>query len=313
MNRRRSNRMHSAIIVGAAALAASALGFGSDRVAHADSGGADAGSVQAVYGNVGADQVEVLSTADRIMSVAANGAPMAIWEALEHGESVECMQCIPSVAPLLYAGDAKTREIAAWWLRRRTFGVMGDGEVYQSTITTLQTDTNPLRRAYAASALGEFLVFNGVTPVATALTGDADPGVRAAAASALGRLNDDGAGAIGKAMADSAPSVKLAALASATLINSYADAVSVVKLLGDADAGVRRRTAETLEALSATGAAPSLASIAQNDADPGVRLAACHALGAVGDASDTAALDAIAANDSSGLVRDMAKMALLRL
>ena len=27
---------------------------------------------------------------------------MAIWETLEHGERVECLDCIPSVEPLLY-------------------------------------------------------------------------------------------------------------------------------------------------------------------------------------------------------------------
>ena len=51
-----------------------------------------------------------------------------------------------------------SREIAAWWLRRRMVGVFGPGEVYSQTVQTLQTDPDPVRRSYAANALGEFFV-----------------------------------------------------------------------------------------------------------------------------------------------------------
>ena len=124
--------------------------------------------------------------------MASSGAPTAIWQTLEHGESVECLDCIGAVAPLLYDANAKNREISAWWLRRRMLGVFGPGEVYEQTVNTLASDPSPAKRGYAASALGEFLVGSGITPLATALQSDSDPGVRAAAASALGRLNDDG-------------------------------------------------------------------------------------------------------------------------
>jgi hypothetical protein len=284
----------------------------SGGVAHGDPT-VDAGSVTAVYGNISADQVEQLSTSDHIQSVAASGAPMAIWEALEHGESVECLECIPAVSTLIYSNDAKTREISAWWLRRRILGVWGDGEVYQSTINTLATDASPQRRAYAAAALGEFLQAGGIAPVATALVGDTDEGVRTAAASALGRLNDDGAGALGKAMTDSSVSVKMAALGAAGIVNSFSDSVSVGKLLGDGDAGVRRRAADLLGSLHATASVASLAAIAKSDPDEQVRIAACHSLGEIGDASASSVLQAIAASDTSVLVRDMAQMALLRI
>ncbi len=45
----------------------------------------------------------------------------------------------PGLEPALL-GTAQTREIAAWWLRRRIFGVFGPGQVYQQTINTLATD-----------------------------------------------------------------------------------------------------------------------------------------------------------------------------
>src|ERR1700691_1645936 len=68
-----------------------------------------------VYGQIPSDQVEFLSTSDAIKNAAAAGAPSLVWEVLEHGERVECLDCIGSVAPLLYDANSRTREIAAWW------------------------------------------------------------------------------------------------------------------------------------------------------------------------------------------------------
>ena len=113
-------------------------------------------------GPIPANQAEFISTPDAIMSAAASGAPTLIWQALEHGEKVECLDCIGAVAPLLYDANAKNREIAAWWLRRRVFGVFGPGEVYAQTLTTLASDPSATRRGYAANALGEFLVGSGI-------------------------------------------------------------------------------------------------------------------------------------------------------
>ena len=91
-----------------------------------------------VYGEVPADQAEFISTPDSIKQAAVSGAPTMIWETLEHGEKVECLDCIPLVAPLLYdATSAKTREIAAWWLRRRLLGVFQSGLVYDQTLSPL--------------------------------------------------------------------------------------------------------------------------------------------------------------------------------
>jgi hypothetical protein len=244
----------------------------------------------------GADQVEFLSTPDRIISVAGSGAPTNIWQTLEHGEAVQCMDCIGAVAPLLYDANAKNREISAWWLRRRTFGVFGPGEVYSQTIDTLATDTDPTRRAYAASALGEFLDGAGIQPLATALMTDSDPGVRASAASALGRINDDGAGALTKGLLDTVATVQVAAMEAAGRVSTISDqnfAPTLVTLLGSTDALVRKHAVQLI--------------------DEDVRIAACHALGAFRNTQDMATLQYIATNDSSSLVRDMATIALQRL
>ncbi len=273
----------------------------------------DARSNTKPYQGLPADQAEFVSSPDAIISVASSGAPMQIWETLEHGERVECMSCVAVVAPLMYDVNAQNREIAAWWLRRRIFGVFGPGEVYQQTLTTLASDSNPVRRAYAASAIGEFLLGAGVQPVATALTHDSSAMVRQYAANALGRLNDDGAGALGQAMGDSDSGVRIAALTSAGRINSFTDSVSVTKELSDSNAVVRRRAVMLLDDMNTKDAAAAILALARTDPDPDVRIAACHALGTFGDSGATSALTAISMNDTSSLVRDMAQIALLEL
>ena len=105
----------------------------------------DGAGTAAVYPNISPDQIEFLSTPDRIKSVASSGAPMAIWETLEHGEKVECLDCIPTVEPLLYDANPRTREIAAWWLRRRIFGVFGPGGVFVFVLLPFLETATPFR------------------------------------------------------------------------------------------------------------------------------------------------------------------------
>jgi hypothetical protein len=302
----------SAGILGAIALLG-AMTIGADAKSDTQ---AQPGGVAAVYGNLPPDQVEFLSTPDRIMSIASSGAPTLVWETLEHGERVECADCVSAVEPLLYDANAKNREIAAWWLRRRIFGVFGPGETYEKTLTTLASDADPQRRAHAAEALGEFLATSGIPAVATALKGDADARVRAASASALGRLNDDGAGALTAGLADGDESVRLAALTAAGRVSTIADAgflPGVVKLVGDQSATVRKHAVMLLDGMAAKDSVASVMQLAKADGDEDVRIAACHALATFGDVTAQATLQYIAQNDASSLVRDMATIALLRM
>lgn len=303
-------RMHLSHVVAAAVVACAALLPGHD--ASGDPAGNVAGPL-AVYGNISPDQIEFISTAERIRSVAASGSMMAIWEALEHAERVECIDCISSVEPLLYEADPQTREIAAWWLRRRVFGVFGPGETYERTLKALASDGDAVRRADAASALGEFLAAPGAQALAAAVASDPDPRVRAAAASALGRMNDDGAGALGKAMSDADAHVKIAALGAAGRVSTFVDTASVARLTGDGDAIVRRRAVEVLDGLRVRDAVASVVPLAKSDPDANVRNAACHALGTFGDPSARATLEEVSKNDANGLVRDQALIALRRL
>jgi len=266
-----------------------------------------------VYGYQAPNSAEFLSTPDAIMSAAAGGAPTLIWETLEHAEKVECLSCISFVAPLLYDANAKNREIAAWWLRRRVFGVFGPGEVYSQTVQTLQTDPDPVRRSYAAYALGEFFAAPGIDACASALVTDGDARVRAAAASALGRLNSDGGGALGQGLSDADPSVRLAVLASAGRVNTFSSAGALAALTADSSAEVRRRAIEVLDELNVKDALTPVAAAAQNDTDARVRAVACHALGSIGNSSVQTELTNLSQNDPDAFVRDQASIALMRL
>lgn len=267
----------------------------------------------ALHDHLSADQAEFLSSPDRIISVASSNSPSLIWETLEHGERVECLQCIPVVANLLYDQHSETREIAAWWLRRRIFGVFGPGQVYEQTIDTLKSDSNAQRRADAAYALGEFLDSGGIQPLHDAIASDTSPLVRAAAASALGRMNSAGNGALSMAMKDSDESVRIAAIKSAGRVNEFTDEQTASTLTGDSSAAVRRLGVGLLEGLHAKDTVASVMALAQSDADVQVRIAACHALGSFRDASARSTLQNLAQNDANTLVRDAATIALRRL
>jgi HEAT repeat protein len=227
------------------------------------------------------------------------------------------MECIGAVAPLLYDPlYAKNREIAAWWLRKRVFGIFGPGEVYEQTGNTLASDPSAQRRGFAASALGEFLDGAGIAPLAAAAIGDSDPGVRASAMAALGRINDDGSGALTHGLIDSDTNTQIAAMEAAGRVSTISDANFIPQLttvLGSSNALVRKHAVQLLDEMDVVAADAAVLALAKGDSDENVRLNACHALGTFGNAADLATLQYIAANDSSTLVQDMANIALLRL
>jgi HEAT repeat protein len=272
-----------------------------------------------VYNNLSTNSLEAVSTPDAILALVQapdSAAPTAIWTMLEHGERVECLSCIPYVSKMLYSSNAKTREISAWWLRRRIFGVFGPGEAYQQTITAVSDQSqSELTRSYAASALGEFLEGAGIAPVATALVNDGSATVRLAAANALTRLNNEGPNAeLATALNDPDEGVRLAALNGVTHINVFSKVDQVVGLISDPSALVRRRAAQTLGTLKSADAVVGLIAITSpgTEADPGVRAAAVWALGQIADPAARGAVSA-AANDTDSGVQNAANIALLRL
>jgi len=270
----------------------------------------------AVYQELLENSLEHVTPPDRINDVAlGNSAPTELWQVLEHGEKVECLGCIPSVSGLLYNSNAKTREIAAWWLRRRIFGVFGPGQVYSQLLDTVKNDGSETRRAFAADALGEFLLAAGVGPVATAATTDGSVLVRTHAVQALERLNTEGPAAeLATALADQAPEVRLAALHATVRINVFSRPDAIAALLSDGVADVRRSAAEVLGTIHSTDAVVGLIALTDpsQESDPMVRTSAVGALGKIGDASAHDAVEA-ALSDDDPLVQSVAQIALRRL
>lgn len=272
-----------------------------------------------VYKDLQPESLEAVSTPEQIMKLGAPNIPATrIWKVLEHGEKLECLACIPVVSKLLYNTNPKTREISAWWLRRRIFGVFGAGQVYEQTINTLaDAEARELDRVYAANALGEFLSWGGVAPLSKAILSDESPAVRLAAVAGLERLNSSGAdGELAVALGDRDEKVRLAALHATTRINTFLDVEAVVALVSDSSSLVRRRAAESLGVMKSEDSVASLIALSSPDqeSDAAVRGAAIWALGQIGSAD---ARDAILAaqEDSDPFVRNAAAIAgrMLRL
>jgi HEAT repeat protein len=270
-----------------------------------------------VYENFDPLSLEEPSSPSTIMGLVdkdgkAVASPTKIWGVLEHGEKVECLSCIPYVGKLLYHSDPRAREISAWWLRRRIFGVFGPGQVYEQTLNTVNNQgESEEHRAYAAEALGEFLVGAGVQPLATAVTTDPSAKVRKSAAHALWRINSQGPnGELATAIKDSDEGVRLEALYAATRINVFTSVDAVVTRISDESPKVRKRAAEALGSFRAKEGVLALIALTApaTESDPQVRAAAVAALGAIGDSQAKDAVKA-AETDPNGFVRDAARIA----
>ncbi|MBL8715700.1 MAG: HEAT repeat domain-containing protein [Myxococcales bacterium] len=258
-----------------------------------------------------AAQFEVISTPEAIKDVALRGSPIAIWETLEKGEVGECLDCIAYVEPLLFDKDAHVREISAWWIRRRVFGY---AEVALRVRGVLASDADPVRRAAAANALGEFMDPGGTKLLVTAIEKDTSPLVRAAAVAGLRRLNDiEGGPGVTTALGDTDPAVRRAAVEAATRLAGFGDVPSVAKLLSDPDLVVRAKAADALGFFKSKGAIAGLSALGIKDGNEDVRIAAINALGEIGDPAARSILEQAQANDTSSLVRDAARIALLKL
>lgn len=252
---------------------------------------------------------EVVATPDAIKDVALRGSPIAIWATLEHGEFLECLDCIGYVEPLLWNKDARVREISAWWLRRRVFGY---AEVALKVRKVIETDADPERRAAAANAIGEFMDPGGTKFLIKAAS-DTSPLVRVAALAGIRRLNDaDGAAAVATALADGDISVRKQALETATKLAGFSDVPAVAKLLSDPDVSVRGKAADALGVFKAKGSVPGLMALAVKDADEDVRVDAVNALGEIGDPAARSTIDQ-ALNDASPRVRDAARVASIKI
>lgn len=230
-----------------------------------------------------------------------------LFATLEYGERVECHECVPGLQRMLLEdANPKNREIAAWWLRRRPFAI---GAIMNRMRVTLETDSDPVRRARAAEAIGEFLDPNGFDTLETAASDD-DATVRAAAVKALGRLNHPSSGTvIATALADSNADVRSAALASVSKVTFFTESDAVVPTLGDAEADIRRRGALLVGQLEVESAVSDLSALLASDTDRDVRQAAAWSLGKIGGSDARSALASAVDTETDRLVLDAIEIA----
>ncbi len=240
-----------------------------------------------------------------LMQVIESGSPERLATLLEYGERVECHECVPLLEQqLLENDDPLVREMSAWWLRRRPFGFAA---VFRDIRTVLASDSDPVRRARAAEALGEFMDPHGVEYLRTALD-DSSALVRAAAVRGLGRINSPtGNQGIVAAFTDADASVREAAVAQVLYVNQFRDYDALMGLLADENVEVRRRAALAIGTFRVADAAPALTAMFTGDESEMVRQAAAWSLGRIGE---VATLRAQRDVEESARVRDAIDIAL---
>jgi HEAT repeat protein len=229
------------------------------------------------------------------------GAPEKLKATLEYGERVMCVQCVPLLeANLLASGDARVRELSAWWLRRQPFAAPA---MLKKLRAVLRDDADVTRRARAAEALGEFMDPHALPELSNAAKADAAPAVRVQAVRALARLNDQrGSATIASALSDTSPEVRAAALDVVIIVSSFRDYAALLPLLADADERLRAHAARLCGEFRVAAAEPTLSTMLAGDASPHARKAAAWALGRIGGALGRTALLEQKARERDGLV-----------
>lgn len=242
----------------------------------------------------------------QLMQVIESGSPERLATLLEYGELVQCHACVPLLErQLLESDNALVREMSAWWLRRRPFGFAA---VFRDIRTALANDADPVRRARAAEALGEFMDIHGVRYLVDAINNDADPRVRAAAVAGLGRINAPAGNAgIVVAFSDADATVREAAVGQVLYVNLFRDYDALMGLLADENVDVRRRAALALGTFRVAEAAPALVGML-SDSAPMARQAAAWALGRIG--GNRSALTERQSVEDVAMVRDAIEVAL---
>lgn len=247
------------------------------------------------------------SRADMVQAI-QTASPTRLRAILEYGERVECHACVPMLEETLFtSNDADVREIAAWWLRRRPFGIAA---VFREVRGVLATDADPVRRARAAEALGTFM-FPTALPYLTDALSDADAGVRAAAVASLGRLNMPAAhGAIASMFTDADRDVREAAVAQVLYVNDFNQHEALLGLLADGDSMIRQRAALAVGTFGIESSVAALQTLL-SDENVRVRQSAAWALGRIGTGEARSALNDGRAGETDRLVLDAYDVALV--
>jgi HEAT repeat protein len=252
-----------------------------------------------------------------IMAAIESGSDTRLQGTLEYAERVDCAACVPRVLQVVFTSDnERSREFAAWWLRRRPAagwiaGMLTDVVAGDYSHALLPAGVSQeLLRARAASALGEFLIPQALAPLRTAAQADTSAVVREAAVSALGRLNHPESGpALASAFADADANVRHAALANVLQVNFFRDTAALVGVLDDETAENRAEAALLIGQLRVSDAVPALSALLLTDESSQVRRSAAWALGRVGTTEAQGALLDAAGVEADSRVLDAIEVA----
>lgn len=247
---------------------------------------------------------------EALMRAIDSSSPSQLATLLEYGERVECHECVPLLQRRMLdpREDPTVRELAAWWLRRRPFGM---GAIMRSTRMVLESDPDPARRAAAADAIGEFMDPHGIEHLGRALSSDTDVRVRVAAVRGLARINAaSGLPWLSMALRDASPEVVDAALSSVLRVNFFRDHEALLQLLGHEQGAIRRRAALVIGSMRVAEAVPALSAMVTGDVDVMARQAAAWALGRIGTPEARAALAEARGAERERRVLDAIEVAL---
>jgi HEAT repeat protein len=247
-----------------------------------------------------------------IQSAIASGSADAIKAELERAETLPCAACVDLVMPLIDHQDPSVREVAAWWLVRRSVRA----SVQQQMFARL-ADVDSIKARNAADVLGEMQRPESIAPLSAALNNSAlNAEARAHVALALGHIGELSAqSALQGALTSQDAEVRAASLQALRALRHFTNAAVAVPLLSDGNEAVRIQAIYTLGMLRSNASIDGLTSLLQSDSSINVRKKAAWALGEIGAAAQSAAPALLQASqsDASPLVRSLAAAALNKL
>jgi len=149
-----------------------------------------------------------------------------------------------------------------------------------SKLVSALSDKDPMTRMLAAQGLGTLKAASTQAALARSLATDTDAEVRQAAAVSLRQIEDPAAvDALGKALKDSSPNVRVTALAGLAHYKVAGSGPLVEALCKDNAVEVRRTAVFVLGRLEDHAAVPTLEGLLKSDPDGAVRAGAAQALG----------------------------------
>lgn len=247
-------------------------------------------------------------------AIATNSVDGIVAE-LERAENLPCTGCIAQVIKLIDHDSPKVRDVAGWWLTRRGARV----EVLQNMQARF-VGSDPLAARNAADVLGAMRDLSSVPALGAYIKSPLDEDSGRAAAKALGNIGHPTAKAhLQAGFASTLPGVRAGSVAAVRNLRApigqrvIMDASTVIPLLADTSAEVRREAALTAGYLGDASAVASLIDRLSNDTDPTVRKTAAWALGELKDGTARTALQTASTSDAAANVRSLAAASLKKL